>query len=157
MRASREFRSLSRTCLLGFLLLALLVLSGCVTSEGGASGELRRAAEHAQSAVATVEDSFSQFRRGRTLSTVAETTAEDMLSQLEKAQKQVFELSDDTPTEDRQRTAVLGEITDAAAAISRAEDWLGDSSSQSGVEVERLLMDSRDRLAARMDSLDPPR
>lgn len=156
MTASREFSGLCRTCLLGLLALALLVLSGCVTSEGGPTGELKRAAENAQSAVATVEDSFSQYRSGRTLSTVAETTAEDMLSQLEKAQKQVFELSVDTQAEDRQRTAVLEEITDAAAAITDAEDWIDDSSSHSGAEVERLLTDSRDRLAERVDSLEPP-
>ena len=106
MTTSHGFIDVSRRCLAVVVALALLLLSGCVTSEGGAVGELKRATEHAQYAVATVEDSFGQLRRGRTLSTVAETTTQDMLSELEKAQKQVFELKVDTAAEDRQRTAV---------------------------------------------------
>ncbi|WP_209323694.1 hypothetical protein [Brevibacterium renqingii] len=156
MTTSREFSGVSRRCLAVVVAVALLLLSGCVTSEGGALGELKRATEHAQYAVATVEDSFGQFRRDRTLSTVADTTAQDMLSELEKAQKQVFELKVDTAAEDRQRTAVLKEIAGAARAITGAEDWIDDKSSHSADEVERTLRDSRDRLASRMDSLEPP-
>ncbi|RBP65457.1 hypothetical protein DFO66_10440 [Brevibacterium sanguinis] len=124
----------------------VLALSGCVTAEGGAWGDLARAVQTTTSAVESVAVTFRQYEDDRTLSTVAETNCEEMLSQVEKSHQQVFTLTVDSADQSEARQRVLDELSAGAKAIASTQDYIEGTSSSDPETLATRLAESTDRL-----------
>lgn len=99
-------------------LAVMLLLSGCVTQQGGTTGKLGRAADEVESSLSSAELGLDQEQAGLTLPGAVDTLLENMLKDVNKAASKMGKLSPKTATErDQQRRALkwAGEAEQALA------------------------------------------
>ncbi|WP_372698145.1 hypothetical protein [Arthrobacter sp. JSM 101049] len=103
-------------------LAVMVLLTGCVTQQGGTTGKLGRAAAEVESSLTSAELGLDQERAGLTLPGAVDTLLENMLKDVNKAAAKMGKLSPKTTTErDQQRRALeLAGEAEQALATARA-------------------------------------
>jgi hypothetical protein len=136
-----------------------LALTGCVPAEGGPPKQLQRAIEQASSSEMTVRLSLQQLQDGKTLPTTASTTVEQMLTQVQSAQKDAEGVSIDTSKQSRARDKVVDTIAATARALLAVQHYLDNAGSGEGAfdTVMHRLAANRAELKSLHASLRPTR
>lgn len=133
----RDRRRATLACVLAAMI--LLGASGCVTSEGGALGEIGRSSADASSDVKSAALALRLYRDGKSTDAVADTALSDALTNLTGTQSSVASLSVATRAERRARNGAEARIHEAVAAVNEARNVL--EKVPGAVKLQRAISD----------------
>lgn len=135
------------------VLVATLLLAGCVSTASGMPAQLQRTLEQARSAATTAQASFDQFQAGRTFWTTADTTCTDMLTIAQNARNDAAALGTDTRSQSASRITALKLVDQTVTLIASVQDYLHHAGELSPRELHAGLRSNRADLTALIDSL----
>lgn len=121
---------------LAAVLAVMLLLTGCVTQQGGTTGKLGRAADEVESSLTSAELGLEQEQAGLTLPGAVDTLLENMLKDVNKAASKMGKLSPKDVTERDQQRRALELTGEAEQALASARANLQLPTSTPGTSAE---------------------
>jgi hypothetical protein len=107
------------------VLLALaLLLTGCVTEQGGRRGDMRRAALQAASALSGAALAVDLLGRARGGEPYADTSVANAITEAQDAQAALELMVVGAPEDDAARRRSLALVTEATVALVEAREWV---------------------------------
>jgi hypothetical protein len=128
------------------LLLVPLVLALSACSAGGVPSAISSALEQSSSAVESTIIAVDLEKKGDTITSVSQTTAQDMLEEIQDAEKSVVDTEVEAGEATDARDAALDAIREGVTAILLARDTVPHLTAASADSVAHALSASADAL-----------